>query len=95
METDFPPNWTRKEEIIMCGLKDHPSKVVKRVGEGVSSREPMDFQQDKDMTHVEAPSSMMVLLNNMFCIHNVNLEGYMIRKVRLHFSSIKLHNELA
>jgi hypothetical protein len=41
------------------------SNVVNKVGEGVSSGEPIAFQQDRDMTHVEAPSSMMVLL--MMC----------------------------
>jgi hypothetical protein len=70
-----------------------PSKVVNKVGEGVSSGEPIAFQQDKDMTHIEAPSSTMVLLITCFT-YNVNLEGYMIRKVRLHISSIKLHSEL-
>jgi hypothetical protein len=59
---DFPPNLTRKEEIRPWGQNDHPWKVVKRVREGVSYGEPIAFQQDKNITHVKAPSSMTILL---------------------------------
>jgi hypothetical protein len=51
MEMVFPPNWTGKEEIILCVLNNQPSEAVKKVGEGVSSGEMIYFHQDKDMTH--------------------------------------------
>jgi hypothetical protein len=47
--------------MIPCVLSDHPSNVVKRVGNRVSSGDPIAFQQDNDITHVEVPSSMTVL----------------------------------
>jgi hypothetical protein len=66
IEMNFPPHWTGKEEIIPCNLKDPPSNVVNKVEEGVRSGELMDFQQDRDMTHVEAPSSTTFLLITCF-----------------------------
>jgi hypothetical protein len=53
---------TGHEEIRPWGWNDHPSKTIKRVGEGVIFGEPIDFQQDKDITHIESPSSTMILL---------------------------------
>jgi hypothetical protein len=50
----------------MCGLNDRPSKVVKRVGEGVNSRDTMAFQHGRDMTHIEAPLLMTILLIRCF-----------------------------
>jgi hypothetical protein len=61
-QMDFPPNLTEQEEIRPWGQNDRPSKSVKRVGEGVSSGEPIDFQQDKEITHVNSRSLTMVLL---------------------------------
>jgi hypothetical protein len=62
MEMDFPPNWTRKEKISPCGLNNHRSNVVNKVGEGERSGEPIVFQQDRDMTNFKDPSSTTVLL---------------------------------
>jgi hypothetical protein len=53
---DLPPSLTGQEGIIPCVQNNHSSKEIKRIGEGVSSGEPIAFQRDKDITHVEAPS---------------------------------------
>jgi hypothetical protein len=63
---------------------------VRKVGDGASSGEPMDFQQDKDIMHVEAPSSTTILPITCFGIHNINLKGNMIWKVRLDIHGVKL-----
>jgi hypothetical protein len=55
------PNGRGKEEITPCGLKDRPSNSINKVGYGASSCELMAYQQEKYMTHVEAPSSTTVL----------------------------------
>jgi len=62
IEMVFPPNWIGKYEMRPCGLNDIPLNEVKRAREGVSSREPKYFQQDKDITYVEAPSSTTIFL---------------------------------
>jgi hypothetical protein len=41
------------------------SKEFKRVGEGVRSRELIAFQHDKDIMHVEVPSSTSILLTKI------------------------------
>ena len=43
------------------GWKPHPSKAFRVIGDVTSSREPIDFQQDRDKTEVEDPSSKTVL----------------------------------
>ncbi len=49
-----------KAGIIPCGLQECPSNAVRRVGEGTTKGDPMAFEKDIDMTHVEAPSSIIV-----------------------------------
>jgi hypothetical protein len=44
----------------------------------------MDFQEYIDITHVKDPSLTKIHLNNVFCVHDIGMEGYMIRKTRLH-----------
>jgi hypothetical protein len=46
-----------KEGMIQCGLKEQPSKEVRRVGDENKTGWPMAFQHANDITHVEAPSS--------------------------------------
>jgi len=53
---------TRQEEITPWDHKYHPLKSIKRVEVGISSREPISFQQYKDIMHFKAPSSRKVLL---------------------------------
>jgi hypothetical protein len=59
--TIFPPKWKIKEEMRPCGLNDCPLNAIKRVGYGVSSWEPIYFQQHNDIMLVKAPSSMTIL----------------------------------
>ena len=56
----FPPTHIGKAGIILCGLRECPLNVAKRVGEGTGEGDPMAFQLDIDITHVEAPSSITV-----------------------------------
>ena len=56
----FPLNWIGKDG-IPCGIKVHPSKVVRNVGDGACSGDLMDFQQYRAMTHVDAPSSIIFI----------------------------------
>ena len=44
------------------GWKPHPSKVFRVIGDVTSLVEPISFQQDRDKTEVEAPSSKTVLM---------------------------------
>jgi hypothetical protein len=51
----------------------------------------MDFQQDKDITDVEEPSSMTIhLLDGDIHTFHMDLKGHMIRQVRLDIRNIKL-----
>ena len=43
------------------GWKPRPSKAFRVVGDVTSSGDPIAFQQDRDKTEVEAPSSKTVL----------------------------------
>jgi hypothetical protein len=79
----------------MFCLKYCLSNAVNKVGEGASFEELINLQRDKDMTHVKALSSMTSPPDHVFPVYNVDLEGYMIRKVRLHISSIKIYSEMA
>jgi hypothetical protein len=49
-----------KEGMIPCGWNERSSKVVRRVGDGEKLGLPMAFQHANDITHVEAPSSIIV-----------------------------------
>jgi hypothetical protein len=59
---NFLPSLTGQEEMRPCGCNKFPSNAVKRFGEDVSFGELISFQHNKEITHVEAPSSTMVLL---------------------------------
>ena len=43
------------------GWKPHPSKAFRVIGDVKSLGEPIDFQQDRDKTEVEAPSFKTIL----------------------------------
>ena len=60
MVTIFPPKVIGKVVEILSGDKDHPSKYVRMVGNGVTGGEPRDFQQNMDITDVVVPSSTIV-----------------------------------
>jgi hypothetical protein len=61
MKTELPPSVIGHEGIRPCGRNERSLKAIKNVGEGVSSGELMAFHHDKDITHVEAPSSTTIL----------------------------------
>ena len=61
MEMDFPPSSTERAGMRPWGWKPHPSKDFRVVGDVTSLGEPIAFQQDRDKTEVEAPSSKIVL----------------------------------
>ena len=60
MEMVFLPNSMARDFNILSSLKPCPSNDFKVVGDWSRSGEPMLHQQDKDITHVEAPSSITV-----------------------------------
>jgi hypothetical protein len=59
--TVLPPSITGNVGIIPCSLKTFPLKAFSIDYDGTISRDPRPFQHDRDMTHVEAPSSTTVL----------------------------------
>ena len=61
MEMFFPPSSTERDVMRPWGWKPHPLKAFRVVGDVKNSGEPIAFQQDKDKTEVEAPSSKTVL----------------------------------
>jgi len=63
----LPPNVIGMVVKISYGEKDHPSKNVRIVGDGVMGGESRAFQQDMDITEVVAPLSTIVWWMS-FCI---------------------------
>ena len=57
----FPPSSTARDDMRPWGWKPHPSKAFRVVGDVTSSGELIAFQQNRDKTEAEAPSSKIVL----------------------------------
>ena len=58
--TVFPPNSTCKLLIIPQGLYFLPSKAFNVIDDCDNHSEPSDFQQFREIMHVDAPSSIIV-----------------------------------
>ena len=61
MEMVFPECSNERAGMRPWVWKPHPSKDLRVIGDVTSSGEPIAFQQDKDKTEVEAPSSKTIL----------------------------------
>ena len=59
-DTAFPANFILKAGRIPCGRKYIPLEAVSRVFDGTNYGDPNAFQQEINITHVEAPSSTTV-----------------------------------
>ena len=56
----FPPSSTAREDMRPWGWKPRLSKALRVAGNVTRLGEPRDFQEDRDKTEVEAPSSSTV-----------------------------------
>lgn len=65
--TVLPPRLIGRAVKISYGENDHPSNVMRMVGDGVMGGESRSFQQNINITEVATPSSTIVRWMS-FCI---------------------------
>jgi hypothetical protein len=70
----LPSRVTGNDGRTSYGLKPEPLKAHKVFCDSVNGGEPIAFQQEKDITHVEAPSSITVPTNALVGDHNLYLK---------------------
>jgi hypothetical protein len=85
----FPPNCMGKEESIPWGQKGMTIKCGQKSRGWSKLWRVIAFQQESDITHVDAPSSITSPKNVLCGIHHLNMKSDVIREVMFDIRRVK------